>query len=532
MNDDNGTNSGSVYVYTRTSPTAQFGNEQKITAYDAASTDLFGRSTSLYENTLVVGAYGDDDGGVSGSGSVYVYTRTSPTAQFGNVQKITAGDPVRNAYFGLSTFLYKNTLVVGGTNSGAVYVYTRTSPTAQFGDEQKLTASDGAADDSFGRSTSLYENTLVVGAYRDDDNGTNSGSVYVYTRTSPTAQFGNEQKITAYDAAAEDNFGYSVFLYENTMVVGAYRDDDNALNSGSVYVYTRTSPTAQFGNVQKITASDGAANDKFGISTSLNENTLVVGASYQGAVYVNPTTGNITPKIVDALDSGKFITIFTETNDIYIRDVNDNYSMKLLTSYVDYSDISTHGTSLIMGLRDSGLVSIYDFTTNWSLAFDLQPLSIAISDEFGTSVSMYSNVYVVGAPGHNSGTGAVYAYVRKPMSEGGDIATQQILTDTSGQVGDNFGIDVDLYDTTLIVSSNYKNYIYKYDQVNMGFLLLDTYQIDGIRVLAHAIQDTSNSFITCAYSRIHLSIIKPTETSTTGTITTTTNFVQDDYSFT
>ena len=90
-------------------------------------------------------------------------------------------------------------------------------------------------------SVAIAGDTIVVGAYWDDDNGTNSGSAYVFTRTGTT--WTEQAKLTASDGAADDQFGISVAIAGDTIVVGAYWDDDNGSDSGSAYVFTRTGTT-------------------------------------------------------------------------------------------------------------------------------------------------------------------------------------------------------------------------------------------------------------------------------------------------
>ena len=505
-----------------------FADEQKITASDGAASDNFGRSVSADGNTLVVGAPYDDDRG-SGSGSVYVYTRSSATASFADEQKITASDGAAYDEFGFSVSVDGNTLVVGasldddrGTDSGSVYVYTRSSADESFAFQQKITAYDGAASDEFGQSVSVDGNTLVVGAFFDDDFGSTSGSVYVYTRSSADELFGDVQKITASDGAASDNFGFSVSVSGNIIVVGAFGDDDDGSSSGSVYVYTRSSATASFGNQHKITASGGAGSDEFGHSVSVDGNTLVVGANRDdnnGSVYVYRNSLDAL-RVRSELKSGNFI--MDSTSDLYLYDNSTN--IQLLTSYVDYADVSKYENSIILGIPDSSIVSVYDYSSSWSFQFDLYPTGVTVGDEFGKSVSVYSNVYVAGAPGYNNGKGAVYAYVREPASEGSNIASQHILQDSLAPNGENFGVDVDLYENTLTVLSNSKVYVYKYNQVNNGFLLLYTHT--GTQpISSHTINNTSNSFI-MVDSVNNITSIKPNVTTTTGTVTTNTNFVE------
>ena len=129
--------------------------------------------------------------------------------------------------------------------------------------EAKLTASDGAADDNFGVAVAVDGDTAVVGAYQDDDNGSDSGSAYVFLRESGTWK--QVAKLGASDGFANDRFGYSVAADGETVVVGAYGDDGNGSYSGSAYVFSK--PIAGWATATetaKLTASDGASDDNFG----------------------------------------------------------------------------------------------------------------------------------------------------------------------------------------------------------------------------------------------------------------------------
>ncbi len=302
--DDNPDRSGSAYVYTRNNETADdWGEVTKLTASDGEASDYFGYSVSISGDTIVVGAYGDDDGG-DYQGSAYVFVRNNQTADdWGQAAKLNASDGEEDDYFGRSVSISGDTIVVGsdgdddnGGESGSAYVYTRNNETADdWGEVTKLTASDGAADDEFGHSVSISGDTIVVGAYYDDDNGLSSGSAYVFTRNNQTADdWGEVTKLTASDGAEFDNFGCSVSISGDTIVVGANYDDDNGDNSGSAYVFTRNQGGADsWGQVNKLTASDGEAQDVFGWSVSISGDTIVVGArdgdgegTNSGAAYV------------------------------------------------------------------------------------------------------------------------------------------------------------------------------------------------------------------------------------------------------
>ena len=271
----NATSSGSAYVFTRTGTT--WTEQAKLTASDGAPVDEFGRSVAIAGDTIVVGSWRDDDNGTD-SGSAYVYMRTGIT--WTEQAKLTASDGVAEDYFGRSVAIVGDTIVVGshydddnGQDSGSAYVFTRVE--TNWTQQAKLTASDGAANDHFGVSVAIADDTIVVGAYQHDtDNGEDSGSAYVFTHTGAT--WTEQAKLTATDGADSDWFGVSVAIVGDTIGVGAYYDDDNGSRSGSAYVFTHTGTT--WTEQAKLTASDGATGDEFGVSVAIAGDTIVVGS--------------------------------------------------------------------------------------------------------------------------------------------------------------------------------------------------------------------------------------------------------------
>ena len=277
--------------------------EQKITASDAAAYDWFGHAGAVSGDTVVIGAYGNDDGGTN-SGSAYVFD--APTG--GEPHKLSALDAAAYDVFGYSVAVSGNIAVIGaygdddnGSNSGSAYVFDVTTGNQL----RKLAALDAAATDSFGHSVAVSGTMAVVGARWDDDKGNNSGSAYVFDVTT-----GNQlRKLIALDAAAFDQFGYSVAVSGNMAVIGAKGDDDNGGASGSAYVFGVTT-----GNeLQKLTASDGAASDSYGYSVALSGGTTVIGAyendddgTNSGSAYLfRASPGDISGNgIVNATDLG------------------------------------------------------------------------------------------------------------------------------------------------------------------------------------------------------------------------------------
>ena len=353
-NDDNGR--GSAYVFTRTGTT--WTQQQKLNALDGAVGDVFGYSVSLDGNTALIGAFLDDDNGVD-TGSAYVFTRTGTT--WTQQQKLLASDGAAVDMFGRSVSLNIDTALIGapedddmGTGSGSAYIFTRTGTT--WTQQAKLLASDGATGDYFGEEVSINENTALIGAYYNDDYGPDSGSAYVFTRTGTT--WTQQQKLLASDSAAYDCFGYEVSIDENTALIGAPGDDDNGNTSGAAYVFARTGTT--WTEQAKLLASDGAAEDTFGESISIDGDTAFIGASYDdymGSVYVfkknqSPIFGTPTPangSINNPLSLTWSIPIIDPEGDLF------SWTIQCSNGQTNSSIGVTNGTKI---LSLSGLASL------------------------------------------------------------------------------------------------------------------------------------------------------------------------------
>ena len=274
-NDDNGSLSGSAYVFAFDGTI--WTEEAKLTAADAAGFDVFGVSVSLSGDRALVGARGDD-----GKGSAYVFAFDG--ASWAQEAKLTAADGAVNDQFGQSVSLSGDRALVGdyadddnGSESGSAYVFAFDGTT--WTQEAKLTAADGAAGDQFGWSVSLSGGRALVGAHADDDNGSVSGSAYVFALDGTT--WTQEAKLTAADGAEFDSFGYSVSLSGDRALVGARGDDDNGSASGSAYVFAFDGTT--WTQEAKLTAADAAQGDQFGYSVSLSGGMALAGALFGGS---------------------------------------------------------------------------------------------------------------------------------------------------------------------------------------------------------------------------------------------------------
>jgi hypothetical protein len=251
----------------------------KLVASDGASEDFFGYSVAVDGDTAVIGAYGDDNTG-SNSGSAYVFIRSDGT--WVQQARLAASDGASSDYFGYSVAVDGDMAVIGaygdsdnGTNSGSAYVFIRSG--SSWVQQAKLSAPGGAAYHYFGYSVAGNGGTILIGAFGDGDNGSKSGAAYVFIRSDTS--WVQQARLTASDWAAGDYFGYSVAVDGHTAVIGAYGDDDNGINSGSAYVFIRSGNT--WVQQAKLMAPDGVSSDFFGYSVAVDGDTAaVIGVRY------------------------------------------------------------------------------------------------------------------------------------------------------------------------------------------------------------------------------------------------------------
>jgi hypothetical protein len=295
-------NAGSVYIFKRNG----YGNWneiKKIVPSDRAAGDLFGYSVDISGNYAIVGAaYEDEDtlGGntLTSAGSAYIF-ECDEDGTWNEVKKLVAHDRAAYDFFGISVSISGNYAIVGAAyededtlggntldGAGSVYIFER-NENGNWKEVQKLVASDRAAFDYFGYSVSISGNYAIAGAiYEDEDPmGENTmdfaGSAYIFER-SENGNWDNVQKIVASDRAADDNFGNSVDISGNYALVGSYWDDEdesgeNTLDmAGSAYVFKRNTH-GNWNEVQKLVASDRFYYGLFGNSVGISGNYAIIG---------------------------------------------------------------------------------------------------------------------------------------------------------------------------------------------------------------------------------------------------------------
>ena len=261
---------GSAYIYERQNN--GIWTETKLTASDGTNNDYFGDSVSISGDYAIVGAFGDD----SARGSAYIFERQN-NGNWIQTNKLTASDGANNDYFGDSASISGDYAIVGARRDdsarGSAYIFERQN-NGNWIQTNKLTASDGVSGDQFGTSVSISGDYAIVGA---EDDGSGVGSAYLFQRQN-NGNWIQTNKLTASDGASLNYFGTSVSISGDYAIVGALGNNNYR---GSAYLFQRQN-NGNWIQTNKLTASDGVNNDQFGRSVAIDSNHVLVSAPANG----------------------------------------------------------------------------------------------------------------------------------------------------------------------------------------------------------------------------------------------------------
>jgi hypothetical protein len=291
-NNNDATDAGAAYVFERDGSGA-WQQKAYLKAPNAEGSDYFGRSVAISGDTIVVGAYFEDS------------NSTAVCNEFTSFACDNSGGDGPN-----------NNLA---SNAGAAYVFERDG-SGNWQQKAYLKAPNPGGSDYFGISVAISGDTIVVGAPFEDSNSTavcnapftsctglgnnsggDSGAAYVFERDG-SGNWQQKAYLKAPNTETNDNFGISVAISGDTIVVAAYGEDSNstqvcnefassacdnaggdgpnnnlASNAGAAYVFERDSS----GNWQQkayLKAPNTNASDYFGYPVAISGDTIVVGA--------------------------------------------------------------------------------------------------------------------------------------------------------------------------------------------------------------------------------------------------------------
>jgi hypothetical protein len=385
-----------------------------------------------------------------------------------------------------------DTIVVGSTSvnvaQGAVYMFVEPTSggwanTSTFTAE--LTSSDGVAGDALGRSLGINAsgNTVVVGAPLATIGGNVvEGAAYVFVEpangwASEPTPFGTQTaKLTASDAAAGDEFGWSVGIDEtaDTIIAGDFNAKIGAhTNQGTAYVFVEPTSggwvtTSSFSS--KLTASDGAQNDAFGLSVGIDEsgNTVVVGAIqasrptlHQGAVYVfvEPTAAGGWTSAPSEKETAELTASDATANSFLGWSVGISANTVVSGAYqTDFGSNLAQGAAYVFVEPTNGWASEPTTTPFGTQTAELTASDGAAKDEFGSAVAISGNTVVVGI-GSNTHQDAVYVFVEPTNGWASEPTTTPFgtqtaeLTASGGAVVDFLGNSVGISGNTIVAGA-------------------------------------------------------------------------------
>ncbi len=367
---------------------------QKLESPDPHQFAHFGTAVAIDGDFIIIGSWGqhydaNETNYLQSAGAAYIFKKQA-SGLFEFHQKIVASDREALNAFGYGIALSGNYAVISpvrhdyddqGANflddAGAAYIFEKEG-TGTWNEVQKIVPSDRETFDYFGRnSVSIDGNFLVVSAiYEDEDeNGGNelssAGSAYIFERDG-NGTWNEVQKIVASDRAQGELFGWSIGLDGNHLLVGSNQNNNF---TGAAYVFEKDG-NAIWNEVQKLTASNGVAGDRFGQDLDIDGNHIVVGADSKNFT-VNGTTF---PGIGAAYIFEKEAGLWVETafiHDAFISSseyfgfsvaISDDYA--LVGVYQDSTDeneenyLSNAGAAFIFNANEPNTLSVTENTSS------------------------------------------------------------------------------------------------------------------------------------------------------------------------
>jgi FG-GAP repeat len=300
----------------------------------------------------------------------------------------------------------------------------------------KITALDGAADDEFGYAIDMDNGVIAVGARNDDDNGNNSGSVYLINAATGT----QIMKLLPKDGASGDQFGYSIAIQNGIVVVGSPGDVHNGIASGSAYLFDAVTGT----QLDKLVPNDPESGDEFGNSIAFDSGLVAVGAwraddlgDGSGAAYLfDAASGNQIDKLLP--DSG------------------NNFQTFGVSIAIDGGIVAV-GSRTFFSLSEGftfAKVHLFDASTGEVtniLQADIENYNGDQGGQFAESVDIENGLVAVGAPSRSiffDFSGAAYVF---DAFTGEQIS---FIFPADGHDRDHFGASVSLDDGTLAIGAN------------------------------------------------------------------------------
>lgn len=526
-NDEIATDAGAAYIFRRTK--TGWIEEAKLLASDGVSNDRFGEKVCVEGNVAAISTLNASDN----YGAVYIFELTD--SEWIQTNKISGLDSQYSA-FGCSIDIENEKIAIGSyaaSNSrGEVYVYS-----LDGSESTNLTATNLLPDDNFGYSVRFSNNAILVGAFGDDQNGNASGSAYLFRND----KFGwhEESQLLPSDGEDYDYFGQYTGFYGGIAVVTSNSDDDNGSASGSAYVFNISSSTdsdndgipnwednCEIYNPNQTDCNENGIGDvcdiEFQTSFDCNQNYIpdecesdcdadgIIDdcdndGDYDGDGIPNNCEADCNENNIPDEFEIKFGMVtdcdlngipdecedFSDCNangipdacdilDGLAQDCDENgvpdvcedpqieLDLKSVLQGHDSTpgdrlgiDVAIHGNTIIAGGQDAnnqktpyaGEAYIYQFSNDeWAEQIKISPPDASQYDYFGASVSIYDDVVIIGSSEDDDyGTQSGSAFVYRRVNSEWQLEAQLSPTDASPWSW--FGFDVSIYNDLAIVGS-------------------------------------------------------------------------------
>ena len=400
-------------------PLAAQVQEARLTASNAATSDILGFDLALDGDTVLAGAPFAPLGGMTGPGRAFIFQRVGGSWQ--QIQTLRPSTIQQDAWFGADLALSGDTATISASgedvqfvDSGAVYVFDQSG--GVWTENDKLTPMDAHADQRFGVGNAIQGDRAVVGAWGARNAGIEgTGAAYVFERVAGV--WTEVAKLVALDAAMNDGLGAQVALDGDRIVASApWADHGGFVDPGAVYVSENIGGAWQ--QTAKLTPSDPQDGSRYGISLSIDNDTIVVGAERHevagmasaGAAYVYERNGanwsqvaRLTAESPDVADRyGSGVAVDGET--IIVGAHLDNTGSRVGAAYVYRRIAGAWEFDIQLLASDGG-------NTNFGWRVDLQGDQAAIAGPFFLTnrgaAYVFTGMSGVCVPGDLNGDGVV-----------------------------------------------------------------------------------------------------------------------------
>jgi hypothetical protein len=376
----------------------------------AISGSFYGSAVETTTSFAFVGSIGDGISPLRRSGSVFVYSKPDWTLS----QKLLPAVRGSNFQFGTAISASEMYCAVGAPNakfailgesinSGLAYVFEVQTKSRLWSEVATLSAPDGQQYDEFGRSIAVSNTTIAVGAaYHDSEDYSDSGAVYIFRRIAQHWSF--HSALVASDQRASLNFGHSVAMSSEKFIAVSSLKGNDFRETGAVYFFSRDPSFDSYIQNQRISPSNSLGGDEFGVSISVSDNELLIGARYalngnqkSGAVYVFS-------RGVSAWSQAYMLRASDSQEGALFGDSISRDGNRMIVGSSGWSD----GPTASVG---SAYVFFKDHTGKWSEMLAIRERKGVSNDNFGKSVSINGAVALIGVSGEDVeelNTGSAY----------------------------------------------------------------------------------------------------------------------------